>query len=80
MEFTNIALKGATVIFPGDVVWDGKYVAVGDQEYEIVGSPPEYDSAIYQTTGAGGKTVGATDRRQNPYRNGFEPLQLSGAE
>ncbi len=58
--FTSITLKGATIIFPGDVVWDGKYVAVGDQEYEIVGSPPEYDSAIYRTTGAGGKTVGTT--------------------
>lgn len=55
--FKNIRLK-VQVIFPGDVVWDGKYVAVGDQEYEIVGS--QYDSAIYRTTGAGGKTVGTT--------------------
>jgi hypothetical protein len=57
--FTNILLK-AQVIFPGDVVWDGKYVAVGDQQYERVGSPAEYDSAIYRTTGAGGKKVGTT--------------------
>lgn len=58
--FTNILLKGATIIFPGDVVWDGKYVAVGDQQYEMVGSPREYDSALFRTTGAGGKTVGTT--------------------
>ena len=58
--FTNITLKGDKINFPGDVVWDGKYVAVGDQQYQIVGSPPEYDSAIYRTTGAGGKTVGTT--------------------
>ena len=58
-SFKNIALK-VTVIFPGDVVWDGKYVAVGDQEYQIVPSNGEYDSAIYRTTGAGGKTVGTT--------------------
>ncbi|HEY1654773.1 MAG TPA: hypothetical protein VGF86_06655 [Candidatus Tumulicola sp.] len=57
--FEHIQLK-VQVIFPGDVVWDGKYVAVGDQEYEIVGSPAEYDSAIFRTTGAGGKTVGTT--------------------
>lgn len=39
--FTNITLKGGTVLYPGDVQWDGKYVAVGDQEYQLVGSPPE---------------------------------------
>ena len=58
--FVNILLTGGTVLFPGDVVWDGKHVAVGDQQYERVGSPPEYDSAIYQTTGAGGKIIGTT--------------------
>ena len=35
-------------------------MAVGDQQYQVVGSPPEYDSAIYETTGAGGKIVGTT--------------------
>jgi hypothetical protein len=58
--FKNITLKGGTILYPGEVQWDGKYVAVGDQEYQLVGSPPEYDSAIYQTTGAGGKIVGTT--------------------
>ncbi len=58
--FTNILLKGPSIIFPGDVVWDGKYVAIGDQQYQRVGSPPEYDSAIFQTTGAGGKIVHTT--------------------
>ncbi|MGC1379512.1 MAG: hypothetical protein WA814_00660 [Candidatus Baltobacteraceae bacterium] len=58
--FTSITLKGGTIIYPGDVQWDGKHVAVGDQEYQLVGSPREYDSAIYQTTGAGGKIVGTT--------------------
>jgi len=58
--FTNITLKGVTILYPGGVQWDGKHVAVGDQEYQRVGSPPEYDSAIYQTTGAGGKIVGTT--------------------
>src|ERR1700722_2802967 len=59
-SFTNISLNGDTILFPGDVVWDGKYVDVGDQQYELVGSPREYDSALYRTTGAGGKTVGTT--------------------
>lgn len=54
---TNITLKGATINLPGTIQWDGKYVAVGDQEYE--GKYP-HTSAIYQTTGAGGKIVGVT--------------------
>ena len=59
-KFKNITLKGATINFPGNVQWDGKYVAIGEQEYQIVGSPPYWDSAIYRTTGTGGKIVGVT--------------------
>jgi hypothetical protein len=55
--FTNITLKGGTIYFPGDVFWDGRYVAVGDQTYG--GGYPD-TSAIYQTTGAGGKIVHST--------------------
>jgi len=58
-KFTNIALKGATIHFPGNVRWDGKYMAVGDQEYTQLSSGND-ESAIYQTTGAGGKIVGKT--------------------
>ena len=54
--FTNITLKGATINFPGNVQWDGKHVAVGDQLYQDY---PEL-GAIYQTTGAGGKIIGKT--------------------
>lgn len=35
-------------------------MAVGDQQYQLVGSPLEWDSAVFQTTGAGGKIVGVT--------------------
>jgi hypothetical protein len=55
--FTNITLKGGTIYFPGDVFWDGRYVAVGDQTYGG-GYPPT--SGIYQTTGAAGKIVHST--------------------
>jgi DNA-binding beta-propeller fold protein YncE len=52
----NITLTGGTIYFPGQVQWDGKYVAVGDQTYERkLGA-----SAIFRTTGAGGKIVGVT--------------------
>ena len=51
----TIALTGGTIHFPGNVRWDGKYVAVGDQEYE-----GQVTSAIYQTTGSGGAIVGTT--------------------
>jgi hypothetical protein len=54
--FTIIKLKGATIHFPGDVQWDGKYVTVADQQ---CGAYP-YPTCIYQTTGAGGKIVGST--------------------
>ena len=54
--FKNITLKGGT-IYPGGVQIDGKYVVVGDQQY--LGSSPPI-SAVYQTTGAGGKIVGVT--------------------
>jgi hypothetical protein len=52
--FKDITLdKG--INYPGNVRWDGKYVAVGEQEYEY--SSLGYESAIFQTTGAGGKVV-----------------------
>ena len=54
--FKNIALKGGVIYYPGMVQWDGKYVAVGDQE---AGGASNED-AIYQTTGAGGKIVHET--------------------
>jgi len=54
--FEDITLKGVTINFPGNVRWDGKHVAVGDQNYQAY---PEI-SAIYQTTGSGGKIVGKT--------------------
>jgi|SRR5580700_303119 hypothetical protein len=57
-KLKNIALKGGTINFPGKVLWDGKYVAIGDEKYGGVGSPTT--SAIYQTTGAGGQIVGKT--------------------
>jgi hypothetical protein len=52
--FTSITLN-EKVYFPGGVQWDGKYVTVGDQEYD-----DREASAIYQTTGSGGKVVGTT--------------------
>jgi hypothetical protein len=52
--FKDITLKGGTINFPGNIRWDGKYVAVGDQDYQYY---PEV-SAIYQTTGGAGKIVG----------------------
>ena len=53
--FKDIKLdKG--IDYPGNVRWDGKYVAVGDQEYGYTSSGL-YESAIFQTTGEGGKVV-----------------------
>jgi hypothetical protein len=54
-SITNITLSGGTVTSPGNIRWDGKYVAVGDQEYQ-----GQDASEIYQTTGSGGKIVGTT--------------------
>jgi hypothetical protein len=54
-KFKVITLDKA-IEFPGNVRWDGKYVAVGDQEYAY-NSSGLYQSAIYQTTGASGKVV-----------------------
>jgi hypothetical protein len=55
-ELRNITLTGGTIYFPGQVQWDGKYVAVGDQTYgRKLGA-----SGIFRTTGAGGKIVGVT--------------------
>jgi hypothetical protein len=56
-QLTNIALKGGTIYFPGKILWDGKYVAVGDQSYQ---NKYPYTSGIYKTTGTGGKIVGTT--------------------
>jgi hypothetical protein len=55
--FKNITLKGGIIYYPGNVQWDGKYVAVGDQD---AGSASSGVSAIYQTTGSGGKIVHET--------------------
>lgn len=57
--FTNIKLTGGTIYFPGQVQWDGKHLAVGDQDAGNTISGYTY-SAIYETTGAGGKIVGST--------------------
>jgi hypothetical protein len=65
---TNITLTGGKINFPGQVQWDGKYLLVGDQEAQGNGSPQT--SAVYETTGAGGKIVkkitlkGSTDVSQ----------------
>jgi hypothetical protein len=53
--FNSIALKGATINFPGYILYDGKYVDVADQEEERNGYI--LTSAIYRTTGSGGKVV-----------------------
>jgi hypothetical protein len=53
--FENITLTGGKINFPGQVQWDGKYLLVGDQEAQKQSSPET--SAIYETTGAGGKIV-----------------------
>lgn len=47
--FTTITLS-VSINTPGGVQWDGKYVAVGD----------ENDGNVYQTNGAGGKVLGTT--------------------
>ena len=52
----NITLTGGTIYFPGQVEWDGKYVAVGDQTY----GRRQGAAGIFRTTGAGGKIVGVT--------------------
>ena len=57
-KFRNIALKGGKINYPGTVGWDGKYVTVGEQQYPYNQSRDQ--SAIYQTTGAGGRIVGVT--------------------
>jgi hypothetical protein len=56
-QLTNITLKGGTIYFPGKILWDGKYVAVGDQSYQ---NKYPTTSGIYQTTGSGGKIVSTT--------------------
>jgi hypothetical protein len=67
-KFKNISLKGGSIVFPGTIRWDGKHVAVGDQVYQ--GAYPE-TSAIYQTTGAGGKIVGVTELNDSSDVQGF---------
>ena len=51
----TITLSGGTITFPGTIRWDGKNVAVGDQEYQ-----GQATSAIDQTNGAGGQITGVT--------------------
>lgn len=53
--FTPVTLKDTTINFPGDLLWDGKYLDVADQEYAVNGSV--LTGAIYRTTGAAGKVV-----------------------
>jgi hypothetical protein len=67
-KFKDITLKGGSIVFPGTIRWDGKRVAVGDQVYQ--GGYPE-TSAIYQTTGAGGKIVGVTELSGSSDVEGF---------
>jgi len=57
-KFTEITLD-KSIQFPGNIRWDGKYVAVGDQEYSYNPSG-FYESAIFRTTGAGGRVVSVT--------------------
>jgi hypothetical protein len=49
--FKNIKITGGSIIFPGTIRWDGKYLAMSDQEYKIVGN--YYDSAVMRITPAG---------------------------
>ncbi|HEX3368702.1 MAG TPA: hypothetical protein VHS56_03925, partial [Candidatus Cybelea sp.] len=53
-KLNEISLN-ATIYYPGAIAWDGQYVDVGDQLYQN-----KVASAVYQTTGAGGKVVGTT--------------------
>ena len=73
--FTNITFKGGIIYYPGDVRWDGKYVAVGDQDIGGQGV-----SAIYQTTGAGGKIVDKTpiDDPTDPYAEDIVGFWIDG--
>jgi hypothetical protein len=51
----NISLTGGAIHYPGGVQWDGKYIAVGDQNYDNSGK-----SAIFHITGSNGKIIGTT--------------------
>ncbi|MGA7354438.1 MAG: hypothetical protein WBW76_03315 [Candidatus Cybelea sp.] len=51
----TIALSGGTITFPGTIRWDGKNVAVGDQEYQ-----GQATTAVDQTNGGGGQITGTT--------------------
>jgi len=46
--FTNISISGGTINLPGGVQSHGKYIAVGDQEYQSTNA-----SAIYQVSVSG---------------------------
>lgn len=70
--FTNIKLTGGTINFPGQVQWDGKYLLVGDQEAQASGSSET--SAIYETTGAGGKIVKKIALKKSVNFSQFEVL------
>lgn len=47
-QFYNVTMSGFTVNFPAAVQWDGKYLGVGDQEYD-----GEYVTGIYQVSVSG---------------------------
>jgi hypothetical protein len=53
--FTPITLQNTTINFTGNLLWDGKYVDVEDQEAMQDGSV--LTSKVYRTTGADGKVV-----------------------
>jgi hypothetical protein len=50
--FTDITI-GATIYFPGNVRWDGRHVAVGDQQYQN-----RVASAIYRVVRGSGQVAG----------------------
>ena len=52
-SFSPVSVTGGTIHFPGNIRWDGKYITVGDQEYN-----DEEASAVNQLSG--GAIVGTT--------------------
>jgi hypothetical protein len=49
-KFKKLVLKGGKIHAPGEIRWDGKHLAVGDQDAQKVGNSHE-TSAIYQVSG-----------------------------
>ncbi|MFY9718040.1 MAG: hypothetical protein WAK16_00205 [Candidatus Cybelea sp.] len=60
-SFEEIALSGATITSPGGVMWDGAYVAAGDQEYQGGLSTAIYRVRISGSTGNVVRTTQLTD-------------------